>query len=303
MSEHEIAGHGYHAVVSATGAGLRALRRGGAALTETWAPGQNPPLSAGLVLFPWPNRTADARFTFAGSAHRLEMTEPARDNASHGLVRRRDFELVDAAAAHVEQAVDVGGEPGWPFPLHHVVRHELTGDGLLVTHSVTNPGDGPAPFGVGVHAFLRAGDAPLDTCTLHVPASRVLPLERERNLPSGPVREVTTDEDFRAPRTLDGVWLDTPFTGLARDDDGRARTWLRAPDGTAACLWTSVELGWVQVFTADPAHEQAYPGRGRALAVEPMSCPPDALNSGVDLVVLEPGQTWSTQWGITGMTA
>ena len=31
----------------------------------------------------------------------------------------------------------------------------------------------------------------------------------------------------------------------------------------------------------------------KSLAVEPMTCPPDAFNSGVDLVVLQPGQSHS----------
>lgn len=300
MSEHEIARGGVHAVVSATGAGLRALRRHGVAITETWAPGTKPPLSAGLVLFPWPNRVRDGGWSFAGTAHQLEITEPARNNASHGLVRHLDWELVSAGAAHVEQAVDLEARPGWPYPLRQVVRHEVDGAGLTVTHTVTNTGSRRAPFGLGVHAFLRAGDAPLDTCTLQLSATRGLPLDRERNLPDGPVRDVAPAQDFRTARSLAGVWLDTPFTGLGRDPDGRARTWLHAPDGTAACLWTSPELGWVQVFTADPAHDQAYPGRGRALAVEPMSCPPDALNSGEGLVVLDPGQSWTARWGITG---
>jgi aldose 1-epimerase len=301
MSEHEIAAAGYHAVVSATGAGLRVLRRGGVALTETWAPGTKPPLAAGLVLFPWPNRTRDGRFTFDGAAHQLELSEPELHNASHGLVRARDWELVDAGEAFVEQAVEVGGEPGWPFPLRHVVRHEVGPDGLTATHRVTNTGAGRAPFGLGIHTFLRAGDAPMDDCTLQVPASRVQPVERQRNLPEGPVRDVTPEEDLREPRGLDGLWFDTPFTGLAREGDGRARCWLRAPDGTSACLWTSAELGWVQVFTADPRNDKAYPGRGRALAVEPMSCPPDALASGDDLVVLEAGASWTAQWGISGV--
>lgn len=301
MSEHEIAHDGVHAVVGARGAGLRALRRGGVALTETWAPGTKPPMSAGLVLFPWPNRVRDGRWRFADAEHQLELTEPSRGNAIHGLVRRRDWELVSVGDTHVEQAVDLRPEPGWPFPLRHVVRHEVDAAGLAVTHTVTNPGPTRAPFGLGVHTFLRAGDAPMDTCTLQLPAAQVLPVERERNLATRPVRGVEPTDDFRTARTLDGVWLDTPFTGLGRDDDGRARAWLRAPDGTAACLWTSPELGWMQVFTADPAHDQAYPGRGRALAVEPMSCPPDALNSGDGLVVLEQGQSWRAQWGIAGV--
>ena len=107
-----------------------------------------------------------------------------------------------------------------------------------------------------------------------------------------------TEYDFREPRTLQGVQLDTPFSASLPDVNGRANHVLRGPDGTATVLWTDSSFGWVQVFTADPANDQAYPDRGRALAIEPMTCPPDALNSEIDLIVLGPGQTWSGTWGM-----
>ena len=49
------------------------------------------------------------------------------------------------------------------------------------------------------------------------------------------------------------------------------------------------------MFTGDalePAH------RRRALAVEPMTCPPNAFVSGVDLLMLEPGDSVTHTWGI-----
>ena len=47
---------------------------------------------------------------------------------------------------------------------------------------------------------------------------------------------------------------------------------------------------WLQVYTGDtlPPDE-----RRRSVAVEPMTCPPNALADGADLVVLEPGAEWS----------
>ncbi|NIL81558.1 aldose 1-epimerase family protein [Rhodococcoides kroppenstedtii] len=292
--------HGeYRADVARRGAGLRLLERSGRALTETWPAGEKPPLSAGLVLAPWPNRTRDGEFAFGGTTHRLEITEAARNNASHGLVRRRDWDVVDRTDSSVTHAIEVGGEPGWPFPLRLTVRHALADDGLTVTHTATNLGDTEAPFGLGVHAFARAGDAPLDECTLHLSAGVRLPLDPERNLPAGgPVPVAGTDADFATPRRLAGVWLDTPFSALVPDADGRSRQYLMPPDGPATVVWTDAQFPWVQVFTADPAHDQAYPDRGRALAIEPMTCPPDALNSGVDLVVLTPGETWTGAWGL-----
>jgi aldose 1-epimerase len=49
-------------------------------------------------------------------------------------------------------------------------------------------------------------------------------------------------------------------------------------------------------FTGDTLEDQGR--RRRAIAVEPMSCPPDALRSGRHLVVLEPGQNWLASWGL-----
>ena len=36
-----------------------------------------------------------------------------------------------------------------------------------------------------------------------------------------------------------------------------------------------------------------------AVAIEPMTAPADALNSGVGLRRLNPGETWTLEWGIT----
>ena len=289
----------YRADIAAVGAGLRVLEYDGAALTETWEAGTKPPLSAGLVLAPWPNRTADGTFAFEGVEHRLEITEPSRGNASHGFVRRVAWTLVEHADGRVEQSVDIGTHPGWPFSVTVTVVHELSADGLTVTASAKNTGDSPAPYGMGFHTYARVGDVPLDECTLELSAGTRLPLDPVRNLPVGnSVPTADTEYDFRKARTLKGVQLDTPFSASLPDADGRANHVLRGPDGTATVLWTDSSFGWVQVFTADPANDQAYPDRGRALAIEPMTCPPDALNSEIDLIVLDPGQTWSGTWGM-----
>lgn len=292
----------HEAEVVARGAGLRMLTRSGRALTETWPAQERPPLSAGLVLAPWPNRIRDGRFFFDGVDHQLALTEPARDNAIHGLVRRDDWTLVDHTVNRVEQTIRIGLHKGWPYPLQLTVAHELSPDGLTVTHTATNVGATPAPFGLGVHVFLRVGDVPLDECTLRLPAGTHLPLDPERRLPSGPSRSVAgTEYDFTRPRLLAGVSLDTPFSSIVPDPDGRARHELRAPDGTGTVLWTDRSFGWAQVFTADPERGQGYPDRGRALAIEPMTCPPDAFNSGMDQVVLAPGSDWSGTWGVAAV--
>jgi aldose 1-epimerase len=79
--------------------------------------------------------------------------------------------------------------------------------------------------------------------------------------------------------------------------DGRGDVaWLTAPDGSRTTLWQSTAWGYVQVFTthAMPTAD----GPIDAIAVEPMTAPPDALNSGQGLIWLESGETWEGSWGL-----
>ena len=89
--------------------------------------------------------------------------------------------------------------------------------------------------------------------------------------------------------------LDHAFTDLERDEDGRARVELRDPDaGDELTLWVDETHPYVMVFTGDPLPDV----NRRSLAVEPMTCPPNAFRSGEGLIRLEPGQSFTSSWGI-----
>ena len=76
--------------------------------------------------------------------------------------------------------------------------------------------------------------------------------------------------------------------------DGLARVTLREPRGTALVLWVDESYGYLQLFTGDPLPDVAR----RSLAVEPMTCPPNAFRSGEGLIRLEPGERFVGRWGI-----
>jgi aldose 1-epimerase len=156
---------------------------------------------------------------------------------------------------------------------------------------VRNVGTAPVPFGVGAHPYLRAGYDATDDCELTLAAALTLPLEG--GLPTGPSHEVSGELDFRAGLPLKGRTLDNAFGGCTpADGDDVVRHRLTGPT-SAVEVWADPDFGWVQVFT--PAD---HPGRGRAVAVEPMTCPPDGLNSGIGLITLAPGEQWTGSWGI-----
>ena len=117
----------------------------------------------------------------------------------------------------------------------------------------------------------------------------------DRGIPAGPPLEVAGSEyDFRERRPIGSTSLDTAFTSLVTDEDGRAWARLTGPD-TEVALWAGPGYDWLQVFTGDRLGPDA---RRRALAIEPMTCPPNAFVTGTDLLTLEPGETVTHTWGI-----
>jgi aldose 1-epimerase len=282
--QFEIRSGAARAVITEVGAGLRAFSVDGRPYVETFDETQRPPRGAGAVLVPWPNRTAGGRWNWDGAPQQLALSEPAAGNAIHGLLRHTLYRAVEQAPDLVTLHAVVAPQPGWPVPLETTVSYAVDTDGLTVTHTVRNVGTAAVPFGVGAHPYVRAGDADTDDCTLRLAATTVLPLDG--GLPTGPP-EPLADAVF----ALRGTDLDHAFGGC-RPVDGLVRHRLEGPGG-AVELWADPDFGWVQVFTPDD-----HPGRGRAVAVEPMTCPPDALNSGVGLLVVEPGETWTGRWGI-----
>lgn len=285
-AQFEISSGDVRAVVTEVGAGLRALTVDGRPYVETFGLDARPPRGAGAVLVPWPNRTAGGRWSWNGVPQQLALSEPAAGNAIHGLLRHTLYRADDHTADAVTLHAVVAPQPGWPVPLQTSVRYTVDAGGLTVTHTVSNVGAEAVPFGVGAHPYLRAGDAATDDCTLTLAATTALPLRG--GLPAGPA---TPLDDAVFP--LRGAALDHAFGGcVPADGDDLVRHRLSAPDGGVE-LWAEPDFGWVQVFTPDD-----HPGRGRAVAVEPMTCPPDALNSGVGLRIVEPGQAWTGSWGI-----
>ena len=281
------------AVVTEIGAGLRAFEIGGVPYVETFDAEAKPPKGAGQVLLPWPNRTKNAEWTYQGETQRLEVTEPARGNAIHGLTRHREWALVEHAESSITFEVDVERQQGWPVPLQARITYDLAPRELTVTHEIRNEGERPIGVGVGMHPYFRIGDVPTDDLTLTLCATRVRPYVADHQLPVGDEQQIEgTEYDFREGTLVGTVDLDTAFGGLEPGADGRHHHVLSHGE-RAVEVWTGPDFRWVQVFT--PAD---LVGRGRAIAIEPMTCPADALNSGTDLIELDPGTSWTGSWGV-----
>lgn len=291
-------GHGHQeAVVTEVGATLRSYTVSGNDVVQGFAPSEWSHAGRGQVLAPWPNRLGDGAYRWGDVQAQAALDEPQLGNAIHGLVRWLPWRLENHAQNVVSLRCPLHPTPGYPFRVELRVEYRLRRDGLVVTTTATGAGDRVAPFGLGFHPYVTAGSPQVDTSTLWLPASQRLVLDA-RSLPTGEVQPVEgTELDFTRPRPIGPTRMDTAFTGLRRDEDGLARARLEDPvTGRAVEVWMDDRFRYLMCFTGDTVGEEEL--RRTAVALEPMTCPPDAFRSGRDLVVLEPGETWEGSWGI-----
>jgi aldose 1-epimerase len=186
--------------------------------------------------------------------------------------------------------------PAYPFTLGLTVEYRLGRDGLSVVVDAENLGGTSLPFGLGFHPYLTVGTPSVDGVFLRVPAERRLVTD-DRGLPTGDAPVAGTEFDFTAARVLGTSRLDTGFTSLRRDGDGRVRVEIDHPEGKAGVtVWADERFDYLMIYSGDTLDGDA---RRRGLAVEPMTCPPDAFRSGVGVATLRPGARWTGSWGIT----
>jgi aldose 1-epimerase len=288
-----LSGHGYEAVVTECGAGLRTLTASGAEIVAGFACDALAPAGRGQLLLPWPNRIENGTYQFAGATHQLLLSEPAAGNAIHGLTRWLSWSGEQPSQDRVVLRQRLLAQPGYPFVLSLRAMYALTPSGLEVEVSATNVGSAPAPYGAGAHPYLTVGTSLVNQAELTIPATTAWASD-ERGLPTHAIRVDDTELDFRERRSIGTTRLDTPYTDLIRDGDGLARAVLRS--GThSVTLWMDESCGWLQIFTGDTLGSLAR----ESIAVEPMTCPPNAFVSGRDLVILEPGTEHVTRWGIS----
>ena len=282
----------FSAVVTELGAGLRELTWRGRPLVVGFGPDELPIGYQGAVLAPWPNRIADGRYTFAGQSQQLDLTEPDRLNSLHGLVIWEPWQVDALEDASVRLTHRLWPHPGYPFVLDLEVGYRLGDNGLTFELTATNAGDSAAPYGGSFHPYLVAGDGDVDSWTVQSPAASYLTVDPDRLLPQQvvPVSGGQHAFDVRQPSSLRGVEVDHAFTDILFDDTGSAELTLIDQGGQGVRMSWDRRCPWLQLCIPGPQRPAMH---RKSLAVEPMTCPPDAFNSGVDLVVLQPGQSHS----------
>ena len=281
-------------VIAQEGAAIRRLCVDGIDITVGLDDRAPVPFFSGAVLVPWTNRVRDGRWVHDGRVHQLDINDPCHDSALHGLLSDTPHRVVTRSACSVTLAAPVVPQRGYPFHLGTEVCYQLVPDGMTVTHTVVNLGSDRAPVAIGAHPFLAIGDVPTEALTLTVNGSHHIDVD-DRLTPTGITAVDGTEWDLRGGRRVADLELDDAWSAPTTADEGSVHT-LRSPDGRTVSLWADESFGFVHVFVTRefPCAETFV----TAVALEPMTAPANAFNTGVGLRWLAPDETLAVSWGI-----
>ena len=293
--EVEIQYGDYVARIRREGGGLNSLSYKGRNLVDPFQ-ASDPRFFRGDVLAPWPNRIADGKYEVEGKNYTVAINEAERRTALHGLVFSLLWEVLDASQDHVRLGVDLTASGSYPTSLHLEATYRLSPDGLSISISAENTGSAKAPYGVSIHPYLMASDGQsVDEWTLKLHSNEVLDVDEVRLLPIALKSCEEMNFDFRDGAKIGTRFIDHAFTV----DDSKPRTiTLRADDGHGVEMTFDETSRWVQIHTAD---RDGGDTSRRCLAVEPMTCPPDAFRSGEDVIWLGAGDKTESSWRIQNL--
>jgi aldose 1-epimerase len=295
MSDLEIRYEDYIAVIRRTGAGLNSLKYKERDLIEPYDSTKSDRYQ-GDVLAPWPNRIRDGKYEYKQVTYQAPVNELSRNNALHGLVNHFLWNVTAHHENEVKLSTNLTESEAYPGNLKIQISYKVSGDGLTIEISSENVGRTASPYGVSIHPYLIAdASTRVNDWKLKLLSNQYLKVDSDRLLPIA-VEDVPKDFDFAAGKIIGSTFVDHAFL-LDTKNISQSIT-LIAPNGQGVAMKHSSNLKWVQIHTAD--RDGGNDSRS-CLAVEPMTCPPDAFNTGVDLIELQPGEIHTSSWTISAI--
>jgi len=262
-----------------------------------FASGNEKPSGGGIpLLFPFPGRIGNARFTFRGREYFLEPADGS-PNAIHGFVYNRPWRVIEHSVNRVSGEFHASRDDRavltrWPGDFRIRVSYTIEGAKINTQIECENTGAGSLPYGLGTHAYFRlplSDGADPEMTKVTVPATKVW--EARDQLPTGKLLPAEGNFDLSSAQPLAGRRFDTYLTDLQPSKSGIVETILADP-GSGRKLVQTFTHDFTQCVVYTPVHREA-------ICLEPYTCVPDPFRLAEEghetgLRILPPGERFIT---------
>lgn len=244
------------------------------------------------LLFPFPNRVRDGKYTFQGTEYQLDRNETGRSHAIHGFVNDVPFEVTSQRKNGITLTYKYNGDrSGYPFPFVLEVSYSIVKKNTFrLAYSFTNTGTHDMPCGFGWHPYFMLADSKVSEMSLTVPAhytfeldDTVIPFQANDSAVQESSREETT---FSLRNTiLDNVYKvkESDKTASVILSNGKLNLTITQQTG-------SNRLNYFVLYT---------PPARNSIAIEPQTSNINAFNNEDGLIILAAGRTVSGQIDIS----
>lgn len=270
---------------------------------QTLAEFKNKPTQLGNpFLAPWANRLDGESYMVNGKKYVLNPNlnnyrNDANKKPIHGLITHAAWTVVkvhaDSKGAYATSRLEFYKNPQWmaQFPFAHTyeMTYRLANGVLECETRIDNHSTEAMPVAIGFHTYYSVHDAPRDQWTVHLPAKERI-VANAHLIPTGERKP----NDIPEKALLRDYTFDDGFTGLTRDEQGRAIFWVQGKQEKISVLYGPkypVSVVW------------APKGRGEFVCFEPMAGPTNAINLGhegkyPELQKIAPGAHWKESFWI-----
>ena len=234
---------------------------------------------ASSILFPFANRIEDGRYTFEKKHYQFEINQTDENNAIHGLVYNKTFELIDQKTTKDEAMVKLKYDEqnyakGFPYTYTVILKYILTKDSIDLNITVKNTDTKTFPFTIGWHPYFNSSD--LFKSSLSFKSNETI-FFNKRNITLG-IKHIDIDDEFMIKdKTLDDCFVLDPNEIL-----------FETPNYSFV-LSSSEKDSFLQLYT--PAHPNT-------IAIEPTTGVSDSFNNGIGLKILKPNDAYNIYWNI-----
>jgi aldose 1-epimerase len=133
----------YAKIYLTQGGSLQVLTLNGHEVIKDMSPMTYKDTYASAILFPFANRIKDGRYEFEGNTYQFDINEPDNNNALHGLVYNKTFEVIREDATETSASVKLvyhenNTNKGFPYTYAIYLEYVLTESTLDLNVEIKN---------------------------------------------------------------------------------------------------------------------------------------------------------------------